>query len=62
MSDYSKDTIKDLIYYLITEGYINSVGDKYPILVLDKSAEDVLFHDKKVFIKRKIEKILWEEK
>ena len=58
MSDYSKDTIKDLIYYLITEGYINSVGDKYPILVLDKSAEDVLFHDKKVFIKRKIEKIL----
>ena len=58
MSDYSKDTIKDLIYYLITEGYINSVGDKYPILVLDKSAENVLFHDKKVFIKRKIEKIL----
>ena len=52
MSDYSKDTIKDLIYYLITEGYINSVGDKYPILVLDKSAENVLFHDKKVFYKK----------
>lgn len=58
MSDYSKDTIKDLIYFLVTEGYIKSIGDKYPILVLDKSANDVLFKDKKVFIKRKIEKIL----
>ena len=58
MSDYSKDTIKDLIYFLVTEGYIKSIGDKYPILVLDKSANDVLFKDKKVFIKRRIEKIL----
>ena len=58
MNEYSKDTIKDLIFFLITEGYINSVGDKYPILVLDKSAEDVLFHNKNVFIKRRIEKIL----
>ena len=58
MNEYSKDTIKDLIYFLITEGYINSVGDKYPILVLNKSAEDVLFHNKNVFIKRRIEKIL----
>ena len=58
MNEYSKDTIKDLIFFLITEGYINSVGDKYPILVLNKSAEDVLFHNKNVFIKRRIEKIL----
>ena len=58
MSEYSKDTIKDLIYYLVTEGYINSIGDKYPILVLDQTAQDILFHNKKVFIKRKIEKIL----
>ena len=58
MSEYTKDTIKNLIYFLITEGYIHSVGDKYPILVLDQSANDILFHNKKVFIKRKIEKIL----
>ena len=58
MSEYSKDTIKDLIYFLITEGFINCVGDKYPILVLDKSASDVLFGDKQVFIKRKIEKVV----
>lgn len=58
MGEYTKDTIKDLIYYLITEGYIKTVGDKYPILVLDVSANEVLFNDKPVLIKRKIEKIL----
>lgn len=58
MNEYTKDTIKDLIYFLVTEGYIKTVGDKYPILVLDRIANDVLFNDKKVFIKRKIEKIV----
>lgn len=57
MNDYSKDTIKNLIYFLITEGYIQCIGDKFPILVLDKSANDILFKDTQVFIKRKIEKI-----
>ena len=61
MSEYSKDTIKDLIYFLITEGYIKSVGDKYPVLTLDKSADDVLYTNKQVFIKRKIEKIIPKE-
>ena len=56
MSDYSKDTIKDLIYFLITEGYIESVGDKYPILVLSSTANEVLFNNQTVTIKRKIEK------
>lgn len=58
MSEYTKDTIKDLIYFLVTEGYIKTVGDKYPILLLNKSANDVLFSDKQVLIKRKIEKIV----
>lgn len=58
MSEYTKDTIKDLIYFLITEGYIKCVGDKYPILVLDKSANDILFNNKQILIKRKIEKII----
>lgn len=57
MKDYSKDTIKELIYFLITEGYIKCIGDKFPILVLDNSANDILFKSKKIFIKRKIEKI-----
>ena len=57
MSDYSKDTIKELISFLVSENYINCVGDKYPILVLTPACSDVLFKDKKVFIKRKIEKV-----
>ena len=61
MSEYSKDTIKDLIYFLITEGYIKCVGDPYPVLILDNSANDILFKNKQVFIKRKIEKIVKKE-
>lgn len=57
MSDYSKETIKELISFLVAENYINCVGDKYPILTLSSSCNDVLFSDKKVFIKRKIEKV-----
>lgn len=57
MSDYSKDTIKELISFLVSENYINCVGDKYPILTLTPACADVLFNDKQVFIKRKIEKV-----
>ena len=57
MREYSKDTIKDLIYYLITEGYIDSVGDKYPILILTPLASRVLFEKEQVFIKKRVEKI-----
>lgn len=56
MSDYSKDTIKNLIYFLITEGYIKSIGDKYPILKLSPTAENILFNNETIMIKRKIEK------
>lgn len=56
MHEYSKNTITDLIYFLMTEGYIKTVGDKYPILTLDPSANEVLFQDKSVLIKRRIEK------
>lgn len=56
MSEYSKNTIKDLIYFLITEGYIETFGDKYPVLRLTPSASKVLFESEKVTIKRKIEK------
>lgn len=56
MSNYSKDTIKDLIYFLITEDYIKCVGDKYPILKLNQSSKQILYEDKHVFIKRKLEK------
>lgn len=57
MSEYSKQTIKDLISYLISENYIICVGDRYPILRLSPTSNDVLFKDKTVSIKRKLEKI-----
>lgn len=57
MSDYSKDTIKELISFLVSENYINCIGDKFPILTLNTDCNDVLFNGKTVFIKRKIEKV-----
>lgn len=57
MQDYAKDTIRDLISFLVAEGYLKSVGDKYPVLVLTKEANEVLFSDRQVVIKKKIEKI-----
>lgn len=58
MNEYSKNTIKDLIYFLITEGYIETFGDKYPVLRLTPNASKVLFEGEKVTIKRKIEKFI----
>lgn len=62
MSEYSKETIRDLISFLVAEGYIKSIGDKYPILTLDIKANDVLFSDAQIVIKKKIERILRPER
>lgn len=56
MKNYSKDTLKDLISYLVTEGYIKSIGDKYPVLMLTPLSNDVLFNGSKVFTKLKLNK------
>ena len=56
MKDYPKDSLKDLISYLITEGYIKSIGDKYPVLMLTPLSNDVLFNGTKVFTKLKLNK------
>ena len=56
MSEYSKETIKEIISFLVSEGYINCVGDKCPILTLTSSCNNVLFGNEEIFIKRKIEK------
>lgn len=62
MQDYSRDTIRDLISFLIAEGYIKSIGDQYPILALTSKANNVLFSDQQVLIKKKIEKMVKPEK
>lgn len=62
MKDYSKETIRDLISFLIAEGYIKSIGNKYPILTLSPSANSILFENKAVFIKKKISKDIKTDK
>lgn len=57
MKEYSKDTIKELISFLVSENYINCIGDKYPVLTLSPACGDVLFNNKPIYIKRKIEKV-----
>ena len=56
MKDYPKDSLRDLISYLITEGYIKSIGDKYPVLMLTPLSNDVLFNGSKVYTKLKLNK------
>ena len=62
MKDYNKETIRDLISFLIAEGYIKSIGNKYPILTLNFSANSILFENKNVFIKKKISKDIKPDK
>lgn len=56
MREYSKETIKELISFLIAEGYIDLYGDQYPVLKLNRMASEVLKGSKKVSIKRVISK------
>ena len=42
MKDYHKDTIKEVISFLIAEKYIDLDGDKFPVLRLNPSAYEVL--------------------
>lgn len=56
MRDYSKDTIKELISFLVAEGYLYLEGTQYPILRLTSTSYEVLRGQKQVFIKRILEK------
>lgn len=60
MKQYDKDTLKEIISYLISDGYINITGDKYPVLKISTLGNAVLRgkHEvtiKKVFNKRIVE-------
>lgn len=56
MKEYSKETIKELIAYLISEGFISVRGDKYPVLALEPKAEKLLKGGEQLSIKRLISK------
>lgn len=52
MKEYEKDVIKDIISSLISEGYINVKGDKYPVLCISLTGHEVLRGKKLVSIKK----------
>ena len=54
MREYSKDTLKELISYLVAERYISLEGDKYPTLKLNAASYTVLKGQEQVKIKRLI--------
>ncbi len=56
MKEYPKATIKELISFLIADGYISLNGDKYPTLKLNKSAYATLQGNKQITIKRAVVK------
>ncbi len=54
MKEYSKETVKELIAFLIAEGYILMTEDQYPVLRLTPKVVDILKGNKRVYIKRAI--------
>lgn len=56
MKEYSKETVKELIAYLVSEGLIDVKGDKYPVLALNRKAYSLLTGDGQLYIRRLIVK------
>jgi ATP-dependent DNA helicase RecQ len=56
MEEYSKETIKEIIAYLISEGFIDVRGEKYPVLSLNLKARSLLTDGEQLNIKRLIAK------
>lgn len=57
MKEYDKDTLKEIISCLISDGYINVAGDKFPVLNISQIGHSVLKGKqqvtfKKIFAKR----------
>ena len=52
MKEYSRETLNEIISYLISDGYINIIGDKYPTLNILPSGYLVLKGKQKVTIKK----------
>lgn len=52
LKEYHKDTLKEIISYLISDGYINVSGDKYPVLHISSLGHSVLRGKQQVSIKK----------
>ncbi|WP_312811502.1 DNA helicase RecQ [Sedimentibacter sp.] len=56
MKEYRRETLNELISYLVSDGYINITGDKYPTLNILPSGFLTLKGKQKVIIKKVISK------
>ncbi len=56
MKEYSRETIKEIIAYLVSEGDITVKGEKYPVLALSSKADSLLKGIEHLHIKRLIAK------
>ncbi|WP_326907465.1 DNA helicase RecQ [Sedimentibacter sp. MB31-C6] len=56
MKDFNREGLKEIISYLIADGFINITGDKYPVLNISKLGNAVLRGKQEVFIKKVINK------
>ncbi len=52
MKEYNRDTLKEMISFLISDGYINIAGDKYPVLNISASGYSVMKCKHQVFIRK----------
>ncbi len=56
MKEYHKDTLKEIIDYLISDGFISISGDKFPVLNISTTGNAVLRGKLEVFIKKALSK------
>ncbi len=56
MKEYSAETVKEIISFLVADGYLELYGEKYPVLKLAPAADGVLRGKTAVSIKRVIQK------
>ena len=56
MKEYSKDSIKQIISYLVAEGYLNLEGNEYPILTLTNKSYLVLKGQQQINVRMEIKK------
>ena len=54
MKDYSQQSIKEIISYLVARGYLEVRGDEYPVLAVGRKGMAFLKERKQLFIKRSI--------
>jgi len=56
MKEYPRDSIKQIISYLIAEKYLNLQGNEYPVLTLTKESYSILKGEKKINVRMELEK------